>query len=50
MAKKHINNSAKIEQKGPTYTLAYRLFKRVQKRGERGRTAAQKLGLFIKAL
>jgi hypothetical protein len=54
MAKLRINNGAKIEQKCPTHTLAYRLFKRgLKKRGRgrgRGRGVAQKLGLFINAL
>jgi hypothetical protein len=38
-----INNGAKPPQKGYTLVLAYRLFKRFQKRG------AQKLGSFIGA-
>jgi hypothetical protein len=33
MVKKRLNNAAKIEQKGPTQILTYRLFKRFKKGG-----------------
>jgi len=42
MIKKRITNGAKIEQKGPSHTLAYRLFKRFQKKKGGGGGATKK--------